>query len=288
MQNNSCLNAIKNRYTLLTEAEKKVANYIVKNSAQIITMPIAALSDASGSVKSAIIRCCKSLGFDGYKDLKIALAMDLSKNKQFNYVPHIAPSDDANAILDKIFAAGAKTLHETAENLNRKTFTAVVAALKNANTVYIYGIGTSGAIVRELQFRLMEYGYTAIALTDIVSMQISTMNIKKGDIAIGISYGGQTIATVDALAGAKKAGATTIALTSRPQSAITEQSNLILEIHSDEIDYPMEAVSARIAYFCMIDAITFALSAQSYDETLRRSKQAHEFANQVRYKRGKK
>ncbi len=288
MHNKSCLATIRKQFPLLTDAEKKVADYILKNSAEIITMPIAELAAASGSVKSAVIRCCKSLGFDGYKDLKIALAMDLSKNKQFNYVPHIAPNDDANTILDKIFAAGAKTLHETAESIDRKAFAKVVDVLKNASTVYIYGIGTSGAIVRELQFRLMEYGYTAIALTDILSMQISTMNLKKGDVAIGISYGGQTIATVDALARAQKTGATTIALTSHPHSAITEHSDYVLEIHSDEIDYPMEAISARIAYFCMIDAMTFALSAQNYDETLRRSKQAHEFANHVRYKRSKK
>ena len=75
----SCLFSIQNKYQSLTKTEKVVADYIAANPDRVVFMSVDELSAASGAVKSAIIRCCKSLGFRGYSDLKIALASDLSK-----------------------------------------------------------------------------------------------------------------------------------------------------------------------------------------------------------------
>ena len=79
MEQKPCLLAIKKRYVQLTAAEKAVADYILQESENVITMPVAELAGKAGVAKSAVIRCCKSLGFEGYAELKISLAMDLSK-----------------------------------------------------------------------------------------------------------------------------------------------------------------------------------------------------------------
>ena len=115
MNTKSCLRTIKNRYAVLTNVERRVADYILNNSDKVLTMSVAELSENSKSAKSAIIRCCKTLGFKGYSELKLTLAMELSKNKQLNYTPYIEKHDDAGNILDKIFSANIKTLHDTAE-----------------------------------------------------------------------------------------------------------------------------------------------------------------------------
>ena len=283
IKNHSCLMSIKNNYKKLTDAEKKVADYIVKNSSEVIVMSISELSEKSNSAKSAVIRCCKSLGFNGYSDLKISLAMELSKNKQLNYTPYISPDDNAGDILDKVFSANVKALHDTAEKTDRKVLQNVVDLLSLAKTVYIYGIGTSASLAREFQYRLMQFGYTAIYYTDVPSMKISTMNIKKGDVAIGISHSGRTIATVDALKLADNMGADTVCITSYPESEITKVSDYSIEIFSDEIQYPVEAVSARIAHLSIIDAICIALSAKNYESAIIRAKNAHDLVNTIRH-----
>ena len=55
------------------------------------------------AAKSAIVRCCKSLGFEGYTQLKLALAAELSRNRQLNYAPYIYPEDSTGIIIDKVF-----------------------------------------------------------------------------------------------------------------------------------------------------------------------------------------
>ncbi|MBO5347293.1 MAG: MurR/RpiR family transcriptional regulator, partial [Lachnospiraceae bacterium] len=77
MDPQKCLLTIKNQYAELTATEQSVADYILQNSQDVIHMPIATFAENAGVVKSAIIRCCKSLGFEGYSDMKIALAMEL-------------------------------------------------------------------------------------------------------------------------------------------------------------------------------------------------------------------
>lgn len=277
-----CLLTIKNKYTSLTAAERVVADYILQNSNAVIHMPIHTFAEQAGVAKSAIIRCCKSLGFEGYSDLKIALAMEVSKNKKLNYAPYIERTDNAGTILDKIFSANVKTLHDTAERINRDILQKAVDLLDDAHVIYIYAIGTSAGIASEFQYRLMQIGKTAICINDVPSMKVSTLNIRKGDVAVGISHTGRTIATIEALQLAKAQGAVTLCITSYFGSEITQNADYSIEIYSDEIDYPMEAVSSRIAHLSIIDTLTIALSAKNYDEAQLRAQKTRTMVETIR------
>ena len=276
MLSKSCLSTIRQTYPTLTAVERRVADYILENGEEVVLMPIADLAKNVGVAKSAVVRCAKSLGFEGYAELKIALTSELSKNKQLNYAPYIDPDDTPNDILDKIFAANIKTLHDTAEKLDRDIYGKTVDALASAEHIYVYGIGTSAVFANELQYRLMSLGMYALAVTDIAAMKVSTLNIRPGDVAVGISNSGRTTATIDALSLAKTQGATTVAITGIPDSQICRAAVYPIELWSDEIQYPIEAISSRIAHLSMIDALTVSISAKDYKKALGRYKKSHE------------
>ena len=278
-----CLLAIKNKYDSFTKTEKKIADFVLKNSGRVVQMSVEELATLTNCAKSAVVRFCKSAGFKGYADLKLALAVELSKNKKMNFVPYIYPEDNAGDILDKVFSANVKTLHDTAQKIDRKALQSVVDLLAEARSVYIYGVGTSAVVVNDFQYRLMNLGYNAISFTDVTFMKVSSLNIKEGDAAIGISHSGRTIATVDALAHAKKNGAKTACITSFADSPIVKESDFPIEIFSDEIQYPVEATSARIAHFGVVDAIVIALSAKDYEKAYERSAKSRKLINSVRY-----
>ena len=283
MANRSCLITIKQKYNTLTPVEKKIADYIVSNSHSVISMSVSDFAENAGVVKSAIIRCCKTLGFDGYSEMKISLAMELSKNKQLGFVPYIDKNDNARGIVEKVFSANVKTLHDTAEKIDIGTLEKIVDAIDKANVIYIYGIGTSAVIASDFQYRLTQVGYTAICFTDVPSMKVSTLNIKKGDFAFGVSNSGQTTATADALTLAREMGAQTACITSYPDSYITKICDLPLVISSDEIQYPIEAISSRIAQISVLDSIVISLSARDYDNALLRMAKTKEFVDRGRY-----
>lgn len=278
-----CLSLIKSKYDTLTQKEKKAADYILENAEKVVNMSISELAHNAGVVQSLIVRLCQSLGFSGYSKFKLSLSGELARNKEFNYVPYISPRDNSSDILDKIFSANIKTLHDTATGLDRSILSDAVELFFNAEHIYIYGIGTSAGIVNDFQYRLMQLGFTAFCFTDVISMKVSTMNINENDAAIGISNSGRTIATVEALQLAKEKGAKTVGLTSYPDSKITKCCDFPIVIQTDEIQYPIEAISARIAHISVLDAICVALSAKKYDNASIRAKQTRELINTVRF-----
>ena len=280
---NGCLAAIRLEYKNLTPTEKKLADFISENAVAVCKMSTVELCESAGVVKSLIVRFSKSIGFSGYSELKDSLIHELARNEELNFSPYIERSDCATDILNKIFSANIKTLRDTAERVDKAVLRDVVELLEGAGNIYIYGIGTSAGIAGDFQYRLMQLGYTAFCFTDVVSMKVSALNIKKGDAAIGISNSGRTAATVDALRMAKEKGASTACVTSYPKSDIVNASDFPIVIATDEIQYPIEAISGRIAHISILDTIAVSLSAKHYDNAMERAAKTHEIINTVRY-----
>lgn len=287
MEHSTCLHAIQGLYDTLTDAERRVADQILQHGEAVTEWSIGQLAQAAGVAKSAVVRCCKTLGFEGYAQLKLRLTAELSKNKQLNYVPYIYPQDGTGLILDKVFSANVKALHDTLTHLDTALVENALDLLQQARQIFLYGVGTSASMVTELQYRLMLLGYTAFAFTDPGTMKISTMNIDSRDVAFAISYSGRTIATKQALQLATDAGASTICITSYPQSPIARAAQLPLCVYSDEVQYPVEAMSAKVAQLSLIYALTTALSARSYEDTARRAKRTRELIDSIRQEAAK-
>lgn len=279
----SCLMTIRHKYNSLTPAEKKIGDYILNNSSIVTQMAISEIATSCGVAKSAVMRFCKTIGFPGYPALKLALSAELAQNSQFNFTPYIDPSDTSVSIFDKIFAANVKTLHSTANHINRSILESTIAAMDIANCIYIYGIGTSAALCNDFQYRLTQIGKTALCFTDVPSMKVSTLNIQKNDFAIGISHSGRTIPTIDTLRLAHQKNAVTACLTSFPDSPIVNVCELPICIYSDEINYPMEALSSRIAHISVMDAIVVALSSKKYEEAVLRAQHSRKLIETIRY-----
>jgi len=267
---NSCLLEIQNRYATLTPTEKRIADYIQTNGPEVVHMSVQQLAEQTGAAKSAVLRCCKSLGFSGFPDLKIALSADLSKNRQMNFSPYIVPEDGLDGILEKVFSANVKALYDTLEWVDREMVGRLVDALERAETVWIYGVGASASLSSEFWYRMTQVGKNAHCLTDVLHMKLSEMNIKEGDVAIGVSNSGRTACVVDALERARGKGAVTACITGHSDSPLTKTSDFPVAITAEEIKYPIYAISARIAHISVMDVISIALSSRKYDEMLGR------------------
>ena len=282
---NQFMPQIRRHYDTLTAAEKSIADYVLQYPSEAVQLSASALAKRAGTAPSAVIRFCKSVGFEGFSALKMQLAVELSRQTPASYMASVEPSDSTSTVLDKIFSANIKALQDTVSRIDRTAFAAVTELLSKANVIHIYGIGTSAPMVTELHHRLMLLGFQVHNYTDLVSVRLSTMNLKPGDVAFGISHTGRTETTVDALTLSKEAGAATVCLTSYAGSPITQISDHVLTVFCDETRYPIEASSARIAQTCVIDALVAALSTKCYEKATQRSRQIHDLLESIRYQK---
>lgn len=279
---------ISRHYGSLTPVEKKLADFVLQYPSEAVKLSAAALAKQAGTATSAVVRFCKSLGFQGFSDFKLRLAVALSGQTPASYMSGAAKGDSSSVVLDKIFAANIKALKDTASRIDREAFDRAVNALLEARCIHIYGVGTSAPMVGELQHRLMILGLRSQGFTDIAAMRLSTMNLGPGDVAFGISHSGRTAATLEAMELSKAAGAECLCLTSYGGSPIAALSDHVLTVFCDETQYPIEAASARIAQTGVIDALIAALSVRRYDEAVQRSARIHDLMEDLRPERKKK
>jgi len=284
----SCLLEIQHRFDSLTPVEKRIARYIAENSSRVPMMPIDELAEKTGTGKSAVIRCCKSLGFEGYKELKFSLTMDVTRQDKSDYAGSIDADETAASIVNKIFSANIKTLQDTWHHLDVEVLGQVAQVISGADMCYIYGIGSSALIGADLQHRLFQLGYRSIAVTDVTTMKDSSLCVRKGDIAFALSNSGRTIATVEALRQAKENGATTVCLTGYANSPITRISDYVLCTTSSEFKYPAESIASRVARNAVIDALIVTLSTIDYSGSVEKMLRIREMLGDVKYPTAKK
>lgn len=275
---------IHNCYPKLTETEKKVADAVLQSPEGTVRMTAKELSAASGTVPSAVIRFCKSVGAAGFSDFKLQLSSELGGKAYPSELLPVKEGDNHQQIFRKVFASGIHTLEDTLSKVDEKAIESIVSVLQRAARIVFFGVGTSSVIAVDAQYRFAQLGIPTSACTDILFMNVTAANLKSGDVAVGISHSGDTKATVDALRRAKKAGAVTVAISSFDRSCLARECDHKIIAFSDSENYPVEAVSARIAHMCIVDALMMSLAVENYSELSTHISERNEVLKEIRYK----
>lgn len=274
---------IHNTFEALTKTEQRIASYILDDPERCANMTAKELADACNTVPSAVDRMCKSIGVSGFSKLKIGLASAIVHNQNENGSVPFHREDDEKAIFHKVFNSGISTLKNTCQMLDFSNVRAMAEKLALAKRIFIFGVGTSSVIAEDAAYRLSQLDVQAYAYTDILQMGVMAQNMKEGDVAFGISHSGMTKAVVDAMRAAKQAGATTVALTSFVKSHLYKESDYSICVYADEKNYPVEAVSARVAHICIIDALMLTIASFNYDDYVKHISLRNATLDNIRY-----
>ena len=276
---------IHNIFKNLTETEQRIASYVLEFPEKIINMTAKELASACGTVPSAVNRMCKSIGVEGFAKLKISLAVAVgNESYNENNIP-FDKQDNPKMIFNKVFNSGINTLKSTYQMIDFSKIDEISKRFASAQRIFIFGVGTSSVVALDAAYRFSQLDVQAYAYTDILQMNVMAKNMKNGDVAFGISHSGTTKAVVDAMRSAKQSGATTIALTSFTKSLLYTESDYSISAYADEKNYPVEAVSARIAHMCVIDALMLTIASLNYEDYLKHIALRNAALDDIRYRK---
>ena len=247
-------------YYNLTEVERKVADYVLENSQEVVRMTVSELARRCNVAPSAVIRFCKAINISGFSELKIMLASQIKTENELLPKPTIEDEQELKSIVNKVFTAGAQAISDTEKIIDINKIERIVSVLSKAKRICIFAVGTSSIVANDVQYRLSQLGFWATAYTDVLFMNVTAVNLTPHDVVIAVSHSGRTKAVVDAVRHSKKSGAKTIAITSFCDSILYKECDISVSVFADEINYPVEAVSARLAHMCLMDAITMSLT----------------------------
>lgn len=257
-----CLKRIEQAYNGLADTARRVADTILQQPAVAVGLSITDLARRSNVSDTTVLRFVRALGYQGYRQFALALAASVAAPEDRALDVHIEDEDDLATVVQKVFIAEAQALVKAPQTIDGRALQRAVDALSRARRVHCYAVGGSGLLVIEAVYRLAHLGLDCVAVYDPIQIAIQASQLTAADVAIGFSQAGRTHSTVMGLALARAAGATTICVTSRPQSPLVSHSDIALVLLELQAAFRGAHLDSKIAELTMIDALATCLARQ--------------------------
>ena len=257
----------------LSPAERKVAQLVIADPDAAMTGTLAHVARRAGVSEPTVVRFCRSLGLEGFGDLRMALARTDQRPRMHRRVEADTPvSEVAGAVLGTAISA----LENLQKTLDPAVIERAAPALVRASRVEIWGFGASAAVAQDLAHKLFRVCRGVVARSDPHMQAMAAATLDGDAVALCISHTGRSRELVEAAQLARQAGATVLSLT-RPGSPLADASTLLVPVEVEEDTELHTPMVSRLAHLVMGDALAVAvalLSPPAADERLARMKAA--------------
>lgn len=247
--------SIKSMYTNLSEKEKKIADFILENPVVVGSNSINDLSETLEIAPSTIFQFTRKIGYQGFKDFKLALLTQGRSETEITIHENIYDSDSLLTKAQKVFDTNISTLLDTRKFLDQVALEQALEYLKDAEAVYFFGVGGSEIVATDAYHKFLRAPLRVHHSTDYHIQLMEASLMKPSDCAILISHTGRSHETIEIAKAAKEAGAKLIVLTSSSQSPLALLGDAVFVSIAEETEFRSEALSSRIAQLSILDSL---------------------------------
>lgn len=209
----------------MTRSEIRIAKRLLASPNEFVRSSVRALAAELEVSEPTILRFCRAVGCEGFKDLKFRLIQELALTQAISdqAVRATRPATasepatrDKDPDADRVFDTIIEALTRTRDSLSNKDLASSAQAIAKAGRVVIYGIGgSSAALACEAHNRLFRFNIPVMVFTDGYAQRMSAAILGEGDVALFISSTGRPRELQESLELAKYYKATCIAITDK-------------------------------------------------------------------------
>ncbi|MEN3009282.1 MurR/RpiR family transcriptional regulator [Pseudothermotoga sp.] len=207
-------------YDKLSDAEKKVASYIIERPDDVIHYSITEFARIIGVSETTIYRLIRKLKFDGYQSFKIELTRQTSGVKVFP----ITSKDAFNEGIEQI----KSLVDRLASTLKKEDIERAAEWIVQSQKTIFFGVGLSAVAAEYGSLLLSLLGLPSFYYNDPHVQVIVATSLCEKDLVISVSHSGNIRDTVKSTQVAKDVGAKTIAITAGMNSALASVADLVL------------------------------------------------------------
>ncbi len=258
-----------------SESEKDIARYILDKQENVLDLPIKKLANETYTSPATIVRLCHKLGLQGYGDFKIKFSAELqAEHKIKNRVDVNYPftkDDDSHQIAYKLASLNQESIEDTLSLINFKQLDEIVDQINQAKHIYIFGSCNSMLAALEFQHKMLRIG-KLVELRELSGEQIFlAYNCTKEDIAIVISYSGETSGLINYASVLKEQKVPIIGITSLGENQLSMYCRYILNTGSREkIFNKIAPFSSKTSITFLLDMIFSLIFKKNYDENIQK------------------
>lgn len=247
----------------LTKKEQKLADYILSDPSQVVKLSIHELAKVSQVSAATIIRFCRSLGVDGYGQLRLMISATRPKRTFHNY-QEITAGESSKSIIQKMGTHFETVIHATETNLDSEAVNESVKLLNQANQIEVFGLGAAGIAARDFYQKMIRIGRPINFFSDFHMALTKVVSLPKQSILVLISNSGETYEVIELAKAIKesKKNIPVVLITSNLNSTAGQLADVIL-LNQDlgESKIRLGATTSLVSQMFIVDVLLFSYSA---------------------------
>ena len=273
------LQYIKQNFDSFTDREKLIAEYLLSNKKSIISMSAKEIGDITNTSAPTVVRFSKKIGFDSLNEMKLQLSLNLQSddNSDFEYLHSDLSTKN---IIRGVKSSIDSIMNQTIGLLKEEELEKAIELLNKAKNVYIFSVGSSSLVGMDFYYKLSRINVRCIAHSDTHLQMTASALMEEGDVAIAISYSGETKEVLKCVYNAKNYGIPVISITRASiNNTLADMSDIVLRVPFVEKSLREGAMSSRISKLAVIDMLFLGMARNNLkgiEEKLRVTRSAVE------------
>ncbi|NWN97951.1 MAG: MurR/RpiR family transcriptional regulator [Bacillus sp. (in: Bacteria)] len=256
----SLLSRIEQNLNRLSEAERKIGEYILEHPELVPNMTTKDLSKNSGVSESSIVRFCKSIGIGSFKSFKLELVKDITlTGMNLTDFDILQKRDEPYDLFQKVTYVNKAAIEATPASLDRKEFEKAVDILSHADKLMFYGVGGSSTAAIDAYYKFTKLGYQCTTNHDFHFLLSAIPYLTKQSVFFAISMSGKTKDVLELSRFAKSQGATVIAITNIDKSPLYKEADIRLCTPVVEQDFRIGSIPSRMTQLTIIDSLYLSI-----------------------------
>ncbi len=254
----------------LSESEEVVAAFLLEQGIKIRKYSTRNLAEATYTSPATIVRLCKKLGFKGFDDFKEQFLKEIEYLDQHNGNVDInfpfSKDDTMMKAANKIAHLYEDTIQDTISLLQYDSLQKAITLFKYCQTIYVFSAGTSLNQAETFREKMLKIG-KHVSITNNLNYQLYEAGcLSNKDVAILISYSGETEKTLQIAQECKSKSVPIIAITSFGENSLSKYAACKLIISTKESMFQnLGDYSTHLSIALILDILYSIYFLQDYE-----------------------
>ena len=230
----------------LTRSGRTVAEYLVQHAAEAQYLSISSLARECNVAEATVFRFCRSLGFEGYHEMRIALAQANATGAMVNQ-RELDPEASTATLCEHASGLFMTAINGTQNALSPEAVDRAAKMLHEAHQVFCLGQGGSMLLANDLcaRFAGISNKFRTAGENHLQIMAAGLMT--EADVVLFISYSGATRDMLETLRAAKTSGAKIILITHYEDSPGAKLADVVLLCGAQESPLDSGSIPIKVA-----------------------------------------
>lgn len=248
----------------LSRQQRLIADYLLDHLQEVPFLSVPQLAERSGASEATVVRLCRSIGFKGFSDMKMAVVESLREEMR---APGAARGGEPEAtdVLSAVAELEHHNIDRTLKSIDRRAFRRVAALLHQADHVFTFGLGISAQLAELAAYLFTEHGLRANRLsTHFTSPREQLVAMRPGDVLVVFSFPPYSRQTLEMLEEARGRGMRTVAVTDRAAAPAVALANESLRVSSHGMTFTNATSSTTV----LLNALAVEVASRHRGDTV--------------------